>query len=118
VGTSAGRTATAAAPDDPFHVTRYKKLIAALKKVTKPNVPAWLGLLPVPPDFERGERQELLVMLLLLRTLPFERRSGLLREARLLVEKTGAMSAATRRESFRFHRAALVRHAFDMPSLW
>jgi hypothetical protein len=41
-----------------------------------------------------------------------------LREARRLVEKAGAMSAATKRESLRFHRAALVRQAWAMPAFW
>lgn len=119
VGTTAGRTTKPeAAPDEPFHVTRHKKLVSALKKITKPQVPAWVARLPVPHDFEASDRQEVLALLLLLRSLPVSRRSALLREARVLVEKTNAMTAATRRESFRFHRAALVRHAFEMPSLW
>lgn len=119
---TAGRTAEAPAPaakpDEPFHVTRHKKLLAALKKATKPGVPPWVTRLPVPEDFEGGDRQELLALGLLWRALPFERRRSLLREARLLVEKAQAMSAATRRESLRFHRAALVRQAWSLPSLW
>jgi hypothetical protein len=103
---------------EPFHLTRHKKLVAAIKKVTKPQVPSWLARLAPPEDFADGDRQEQLALTLLLRTLPFERRTSLLREAREVVEKAPAMSAATRRESLRFHRAALVRQSFSMPSLW
>jgi hypothetical protein len=119
VSRTAGRT-TEASPEDaePFHVTRHKKLVAAIKKATKPGVPAWVARLPVPEDFAGGDRQELLAFNLLLRALPFPKRTSLLREARLLVEKVSAMSAATKRESLRFHRAALVRQAWAMPALW
>ncbi|MDP2270830.1 MAG: hypothetical protein Q8N23_22100 [Archangium sp.] len=119
VARTAGRTEspTTKAPE-PFHLTRHKKLVATVKKITKPGVPAWVERLPVPDDFGGGDRQELLVFNLLLRALPFPRRSSLLREARLVVEKVSAMSAATRRESLRFHRAALVRQAWSMPALW
>ena len=116
---SAGKTEEAPGEAaEPFHVTRHKKLVAALKKATKPDVPAWVARLPVPDDFSGGDRQELLAFNLLLRALPFPKRTSLLREARLLVEKVQAMSAATRRESLRFHRAALVRQAWAMPALW
>lgn len=103
---------------EPFHVTRHKKLVAAIKKATKPNVPGWLARLPVPDDFGGGDRQEALVFHLLLRALPFPKRRTLLREARLVVEKAKAMSAATKRESLRFHRAALARQAWAMSALW
>jgi hypothetical protein len=99
-------------------VTRHKKLLAAIKKATKPNVPAWLKKLPVPEDFAGSDRQEWLAFGLLLRALPFAKRTSLLREARLVVEKAPAMSAATKRESLRFHRAALVRQAWSMSALW
>ncbi|MFZ5440044.1 MAG: hypothetical protein ACOZQL_08545 [Myxococcota bacterium] len=120
VATTAGRTergADEAAPE-PFHVTRHHKLVAALKKVTKPAPPAWLAKLPVPADYAAADRQEALALHLLVRALPFERRSSLLREARRLVEKAGAMTATTRRESLRFHRAALARQAWALPALW
>lgn len=103
---------------EPFHLTRHKKLVAAIKKATRPNVPAWLSRLAPPEDFSEGDRQEQLALALLSRTLPFPQRTSLLREARQVVEKAPAMSATTRRESLRFHRAALVRQAFSMPSLW
>jgi hypothetical protein len=103
---------------EPFHVTRHKKLVAAIKKVTKPNVPSWIERLAPPEDFSHGDRQEQLALNLLLRTLPFSQRTSLLREAREVVEKAPSMSAATKRESLRFHRAALVRQALSMPALW
>ena len=115
---TAGRTTEAAEVSEPFHVTRHKKLLASIKKATKPNVPPWLAALPVPEDFSGGDRQEALVLNLLLRALPFGKRTSLLREALMLVEKAPAMSAATRRESLRFHRAALVRQAWSMSALW
>lgn len=117
VARTAGRT-EAATEKEPFHLTRHKKLVATIKKVTKPNVPGWLERLPAPEDFGASDRQELLVFNLLLRALPFTKRTSLLREARLVVEKVPAMSAATKRESLRFHRAALVRQAWAMPALW
>lgn len=119
VRTSAGRTeAPSEKEPEPFHVTRHKKLLAALKKATKPHLPAWASRLPVPEDFTQSDRQEWLALNLLLRALPFPRRTSLLREARMVVEKAPSMSAATRRESLRFHRAALVRQAWAMPALW
>ena len=83
-----------------------------------PNVPPWVAMLPTPGDFASSDRQESLAFNLLLRALPFSKRTTLLREARLVVEKAPAMSATTRRESLRFHRAALVRHAWSMSALW
>ncbi len=115
--TSAGRTTNAVA-DEPFHVQRHKKLIAALKKVTKPATPKWVAALSVPPDFDAADRQESLSLLLLLRELPFARRLTLLREARALVEKAPSFSASTQRASLQFHRAALARQAWNMPGLW
>lgn len=117
VARAAGKTAPAV-EQEPFHVTRHKKLVAAIKKATKPNVPAWLARLPVPDDFSGGDRQEQLALNLLLRALPFSKRRSLLHEARQVVEKAQAMSAATKRESLRFHRAALVRQAWAMSALW
>ena len=116
---TAGRTAESSPEKtEPFHVTRHRKLLGALKKATKPHVPKWVELLPVPDDYSGGDRQELLALSLLLRALPFPKRMTLLREARLVVEKARAMSTATRRESLRFHRAASVRQAWSMPALW
>jgi hypothetical protein len=112
-----GRPEMTVAPE-PFHLVRHHKLIAALKKATKPYVPTWVTQLPPPVSFEQSERQEALALGLLWRQLAPERRSSLLREARALVEKASPMSASTKRESLRFHRAALVRHAWALPSLW
>lgn len=115
---SAGRGEDAAAPAEPFEVTRHKKLVASLKKALKPTVPGWVARLPVPADYQAAERQEALAMALLLRALPAPRRVELLREARRLVENTQAVTAGARRESLRFHRAALVRHAWGLPPPW
>ncbi|MGV3620726.1 MAG: hypothetical protein ACO1OB_07905 [Archangium sp.] len=116
--TTAGRTRTDAPVDEPFHVQRHKKLVAAVKKVTKPSIPAWLTRLPPPVDFDAADRQESLALLLLLRELPFERRRQLLREARTLVENAPSFSAATRRASLQFHRAVVARQAWNLPGLW
>ena len=75
-------------------------------------------IVPAVEGINGGDHQEQLALNLLLRALPFAKRTSLLREARMGVEKAQAMSAATRRESLRFHRAALVRQAWAMPSLW
>lgn len=117
---AAGRTAEEGSPEagEAFTVTRHRKLVAALSRVTSPHVPGWVARLPVPGDFQGGERQELLALGLLCRALPFSGRLRLLREARQLVEKAQPMSPAARRESLRFHRAALVRQAWSLPSLW
>jgi hypothetical protein len=115
---TAGRGEGRAAPVEPFEVTRHKKLVAALKKATKPHVPAWVARLPVPDSYVRADRQEALALALLWRALPFARRHELLREARRLVENTQATSTAARRESLRFHRAALVRRAWGLPAPW
>jgi len=122
---SAGRTeAPEAAPEEAFHLARHKKLRAALKKLAKEQpglaapVSGWLGRLPPPADFDAANRQEELVWALLARALPFPSRLPLLRQALGLVQKAGAMSAQARRESLRFHRAALVRHELSVPAFW
>lgn len=115
---TAGRTEAAAPAAEPFHVQRHRKLVAAIKKATKPNTPAWVAKLPTPRDFDAADRQETLALLLLLRALPPERRRSLLREARALVENAPSFSAATRRASLQFHRAAVARQAWSLPALW
>lgn len=125
---SAGRTDEAAtdAGDDgePFHLARHKKLIAALKKLGKahealmPVVKRLLVGLPAPHDFDAANRQEELALAILTRALPFEARLELLREASRLVEKAQTASRRARRESLRFHRAALVRHRLGVPAFW
>lgn len=120
---SAGQTAAdpASGPAEatpPVHVARHQKLVAAVRKATKPAVPAWLPRLPEPGDYGAADRQEALAVVLLLRALPFAERQHLTRAVRRLMENTGAMSPATRRESVRFHRAALVRQRFNIPSFW
>jgi hypothetical protein len=110
---SAGRTAEGSPAED-FLLARHKKLKAAIKKVTKPHLPAWLAELSVPGDFAASERQEALAALLLLRTLPFAKRASILRKARTLVEKAPVMTAAAFRESLRFHRVALTHHEWGL----
>lgn len=114
---SAGRTA-GAQPEAPLHVQRHKKLVAAVKKATKPAPPAWLEKLTPPADYDAADRQEALALLLLLRALPFQRRLGLLREARALSQKAASFSAAARRASLQFHRVALSRQAYELPAFW
>lgn len=115
---AAGRTAEGAPPAEAVHLTRHRKLVACLESRLAPRAPAWLSRLPAPSDYAGAERQETLAMGLLLRELPSLRRRELLREARRLVENTQAVSAGARRESLRFHRAALVRREWDLPSPW
>lgn len=113
------------APDEPpLHLARHKKLRGALRKVAKEHPalagPA-LGLadrLPPPADYAAASRQEALAMMALLRGLSREPRRALLREARSLVQKAGALTAGARRESLRFHRAALLRRNLELPSFW
>jgi len=108
----------------PFHLERHKKLCAALRKLAReqeglaPAIGRWLARLPEPADFDQSSRQEDLVLALLARALPWPKRAALLREARNLVQNAGATSPSARRESFRFHRAALVRHALAVPAFW
>lgn len=108
---AAGKTEPASV-EEALHVERHKKLAKVAKK---------LGLdrltLPVPRDFAEADRQEHLVLAVLVRTLPFPERLGLLKEARRL--RGGLhMSAQARREALRFHRGALVRHRLEVPSFW
>jgi hypothetical protein len=123
---SAGRTADPleTKAEEPFHLARHKKLRAALKKLSKEQpalgapISRWLTRLPAPADFDAADRQEELVWALLVRELPFASRVSLLHQALSLVQKAGAMSAQARRESLRFHRAALVRHELSVPAFW
>lgn len=121
---SAGQTQAAPPAQEPFHLARHKKLKSQLKKIAKQHPPLADGLhalsqaLAVPHDFDATSRQEELTLAVLARLLPFPQRLRLLREARGLVEKGGAASAVARRESLRFHRAALVRRELDLPGFW
>jgi hypothetical protein len=121
---AAGKTAEPGeAPTEPFEVTRHKKLVSVLKKLAKAHaqlspVAANLASRPMPTDFDAANRDEELALVLLLRALPFVERTALLREARRLVENANVMSAGARRESLRFHRAALVRHRWEVPTFW
>jgi hypothetical protein len=124
VRNTAGRTEAPAAAsdadggDEDFLVTRRKKLIAALKKATRPNVPAWVARLPQPETYQAADRQEALALLLLLRSLPPEKRTQVRKEARALVARAPPMSARAHAESLRFHRVALAREAWTMPVSW
>lgn len=113
---AAGKTGAGEA-EEALHLTRHKKLKTIVKKLGErwPRLTALT--LARPHDFAASERQEHLVIAACLRALPFSDRLALLREARLLRgdQKT---SVAARRESLRFHRAALARHRLDLPSFW
>lgn len=123
---AAGRTETAGepAPELPFHLARHQKLRAALKKVSRthdalaPAIQKLVSALREPADFDAANRQEELALAVLTRALPREERRALLREAARLVEKAQAASRSARRESLRFHRAALVRHRLGLPAFW
>jgi hypothetical protein len=108
---SAGKTALEVG-DDALHVARHRKLERVAKK---------LGLkrlaLPVPKDLAEADRQEHVVLATLVRTLPFPQRLSLLKEARGMRGETHTSDEA-RRETLRFHRAALVRRSLDVPSFW
>jgi hypothetical protein len=109
---------------EPFLVTRHKKLRAALKKVGKAHEAAWpaikrlLDAIEEPIDFDAANRQEELALAVLTRAIPYEERLALLREATRLVENAQTASRRARRESLRFHRAALVRHRLGVPAFW
>lgn len=123
VRNSAGQTeAPADAPDadaeDDFLVTRRKKLIAAIKKVSKPDVPAWLKKLPQPETYADADRQESLALLLMIRRLPADKKKAVLAEAKRLVAKAPPMSKGAAAESLRFHRVALAREAWSMAVSW
>lgn len=123
---TAGKTepAESAEPEVPFHLARHQKLRAALKKMAKthdaiaPAVQKLISALREPADFDAANRQEELALAVLTRALPYEERRALLREAARLVEKAQAASRRARRESLRFHRAALVRHRLGLPAFW
>jgi hypothetical protein len=111
-------------PPVPFHLARHRKLRSALKKIGKthealsPAVQKLLAALREPGDFDEANRQEELALAVLTRALPYEERRALLREAARLVEKAEVASRRARRESLRFHRAALVRHHLGLPAFW
>ncbi|GMU62358.1 MAG: hypothetical protein AMXMBFR34_41210 [Myxococcaceae bacterium] len=122
---SAGKTEAPGAADEvPFHLQRHQKLKAALKKIGKahealsPAVKGLLQVLSAPSDFDAANRQEELALAVLTRAIPYEERRVLLREATRLVEKAGTASKRARRESLRFHRAALIRHRLGVPAFW
>jgi hypothetical protein len=117
---AAGRTTVEELPDsgEPFHVVRHRKLVSSLRKLTGETPPRWLQHLTIPNSFEAADRQETVVLFLFFRRLPWPHRSALLRQARTLMENTPAASSSGRRESLRFHRAALVRQACALPTFW
>jgi hypothetical protein len=123
--TSVGRhepEGAAPASEEPFHLARHRKLLATLKRVERDRadlkLSSWLPRLPAPDSLDAAARQEELAMALVLRSLPFSERREHLREARKLVQKVNVMTASARRESLRFHRAAVLRRALDLPSFW
>lgn len=115
-----------APPPVPPHLVRDEKLKAALRKLGKRNetlagtvarmLNTWLR---VPPaDVADGARREDRVTLALLRGLPFEARRSVLEEARVLQAQVRPLSARARRESRRFHRAAVLRRRLELPAFW
>lgn len=122
---TAGRTE--AGPGDPsadLVATRHKKLVATLAKLARtdarlrPSLGDTAARLPRPGDLDALARQEELATLLVLRALGFEERLRLLREARGLVQNHALMSPRARRDSLRFHRAALVRRSLELAPFW
>lgn len=113
---AAGKTEPAEA-EEALHLERHKKLVAVVKKLAKERQGLLTLTLAPPRDFEAADRQEHLVLAVLARTLPFAERLALLKEARRL-RGTVDSSASSRRDSLRFHRAALVKHRLDVPSFW
>jgi hypothetical protein len=121
VKATAGRTEDGVAADEPFHLKRYKKLVAALKKTARLHPPlatavARLLALAAPHDFVEAQDREELAHAAILRALDWPRRRVLLQQAREFVQKAPAMSSAARRESRRLHRAALLRRALSLPA--
>lgn len=118
---SAGQTEAAPqTPLEPFHLARHKKLISAMKKLgkTRPELVTWLAHLNAPADFHQADVNEEWALAKLLRALPYSSRKPLLHEAQRLVQNTPSLSAAARRESLRFHRAALLRRELSLPTFW
>ena len=121
VKATAGRTEESGAADEPFHLKRYKKLVAALKKTAKLHpalAPAVARLLSLgaPNDFVEATEREELAHATILRALAWPRRRALLQQAREFVQKAEGMSSAARRESRRLHRAALLRRELSLPA--
>ena len=118
----AGKTEPAASgtPLEPFHLARHKKLLSALKKLgkTHPALVTWLPRLKAPGDFRQADFNEEWALAMVLRALPWVTRSELLRTARRLVQNTPTLSPSARRESLRFHRAALVRRELSLSTFW
>jgi hypothetical protein len=118
---SAGQTeAPSPTPVEPFHLTRHKKLLAVIKKLgkTRPELVWWVSRMRVPGDLVEADQNETWALARLLRALPYPVRSSLLREARRLVQNTPSLSATARKESLRFHLAALVRRELSLPTFW
>ncbi len=114
----------AAPPREPLHLTRHKKLKAAMRKfarewgATGERLASWAERLATPDDLDRAQWQEELVVAHAVRLLPLTQRLALLKEANRLMQHADRMSAEARRESRRFHRAALLRRQCNFPSFW
>lgn len=111
-------------PAEAIHVTRHKKLKAALRKFARELGPSasplehWVNNLIAPENLEQAQRQEELATAYTLRLLPTAQRRALLKEASRLMQHAQAMSPQAKRESRRFHRAALLRQQCNFPSFW
>ncbi len=106
---AAGKTQ---APEASLLETRHHKLVLLVRRLSRQRPPLARLRLPVPTTFERATRLEHLVLAAIVRTLPFDERTALVREAKALA---GAEATADVR---RFHRDALLKHRLDLPPLW
>lgn len=105
---------------EPLHLARFKKQKALLRKLGREH-PALeaactrlLNKLPAPADYRSSAEQEELVFAVLLRALPWSKRSPLLAQARALVQRSGTLSRTVKRESVRFHRVALLKRELSL----
>lgn len=109
---------------DPLHIARHKKLKAAVRKFAREwgtggvRLGLWAEQLATPDDLDHAQWQEELAVAHAVRLLPANERLALLKESNRLMRDAGRMSPAARRESRRFHRAALLRRQCNFPSFW
>lgn len=120
--TVVGRTAEPVAPKSP-EGERLRKLTAAIRTLARgapvlQRLVSRLEAAPVPEDFATSDRLEAWALMELARALTFSDRLTLLREARALTTRTAGMSAQVVAESLRFHRLALIKRRWEVPSLW
>jgi len=121
---SAGKPGPEDAPRRPVEQERVEKMKAALRRLGRDlpelsaaceRIAAALGLRPAA-DLAAAGRAEEGVLLALARSLPFERRLSLYRDARSMVPP--GSSARAKRLALRVHRAAALRRAIALPAFW